>query len=139
MKIKKIALLFLLLLITLFVCIHLYFFDKYKGNITVLVCIEYPIKEYMDIRVLIDNQVVIQHTVDQNSYYIAGKNKFVSPGKHTITIESKERALKKEYDINVYFFKDIRISYYPPLSYDEEEYEEERFEVYENWIPMYVL
>ena len=135
MKVLKIALYVILYLIVCFISIQLYFFIKHKGNLVVLVNFESSIKEAIDIRVSVDNQVLIQDTVLQDAYYIvAGKSKFIKPGKHIVTIESTKRAFKKEYSINIYFFKYIMINYFPPISY----HEEGRVVVNEDWKPIFI-
>lgn len=128
----KIILFSILSLIILFIGIQIYFIIKHKGNVAILVTFESPIQTPMDINVLIDDKILIQKTVEQNSYFmITGNSLFIKPGKHVITVESKKRMITKEYNVVVCFFKYVMISYYPPLL-DEDE----RFEIYENNRPL---
>ena len=102
-----------------------------------------------------DNECYVSEGNKQ--YFIIAENGiFAKPGKYIITVESKTRGLKEFYSINVCFFKYIRISYYPhflqfiefeKLTEEErqnviedsenaiEEWGEERFKIWEYWLP----
>lgn len=156
----------------LFLGFQAYLFIKYKGNVLISINFESAIKSLMDISVLMDDEILIHKTIEDNEcimfdgnrryFIIADENIFVKPGKHTITIESKKRKLKKVSTINVYFFKYITVSYSPHFSQFIEEideyswksekeshvnilndyeptmegWDEEKFEIWENCIPI---
>jgi hypothetical protein len=106
MKKKIVGVLFLVLVIHQF-----YWYSNLDGNLIVYVS-NVSEKDSVEISLLLDNNKINKGMyINSNSYSFKNYPLTVSPGKHTVTVETKEGEIKEKYTFYSFLIKRVIIEY----------------------------